>query len=296
MHVVIAGAGGFLGSALVDHLRTAGHQVTRLVRSGTPGSDASLWDPATGRIDRIVIDRADAVVNLSGASIARWPRTKRYKPELVSSRIDSTSTLVRAIVASETPTALISSSAMGIYGTDRGDEVLTESSPQGPGFLADLCRDWEAAAAPAAEAGQRVCLLRTGLPLHREGGMLGPLLPLFKTGGGARLGDGTQYMSLMSRHDWCRAVTFLLEHESASGPFNLSMPAAVTNAEFTDRLGEALSRPTFLVAPKPVLKVGLGALADDLLGSVRMAPEGLQAAGFGFEHTDLPEVLRSALA
>lgn len=295
MHVVVGGASGFLGTALVAHLRDEGHQVTRLVRSGTPGPDASVWDPAAGRIDQVLIDRADAVVNLSGATIARWPRTESYRKTLWSSRVDSTTTITKAVAASSTPTVLLSGSAMGIYGADRGDERLTESASRGDGFLADLCVAWEGATAPAEQAGQRVVHLRTGLPLDDEGGLLGPMLLPFKLGLGPRLGKGRQRMSVMSRRDWVRAVAFLLERDDVRGPVNLSLPEAPTNAEFTRALGQALGRPTVLVAPAPILRTALGALSDDLLGSLRMVPQVLLDAGFVFEDPDLPTALRSAL-
>ncbi len=296
MHVVVGGASGFLGSALVSHLRDQGHQVTRLVRSGTPGPDASLWDPAAGRIDQVLIDRADAVVNLSGATIARWPRTKSYKKQLWSSRVDSTTTIARAVAGSSAPTGRRSGSAMGIYGADRGQDRLTESAGRGDGFLADLCVAWEGATVEAEQAGQRVVHLRTGLPLDDEGGLLGPMLLPFKLGLGPRLGNGRQRMSVMSRRDWVRAVAFLLERESISGPVNLSLPEAPTNAEFTNTLGDVLGRPTVLVAPAPVLRVALGALSDDLLGSLRRVPRVLLDNGFVFEDADLASALRSALA
>jgi uncharacterized protein len=297
MHVVVGGASGFLGSALVTHLRAQGHQVTRLVRGDAhPADDASLWDPRSGRIDRIVIDRADAVVNLSGASIGRWPRTARYRKELMASRVDATTTLARAIAASDSKPALLSGSAMGWYGADRGDEVLTEQSEPGPGFPAEVAQRWEEAVAPAREAGSRVVLLRTALVLGQGGGLLGPLLPVFKLGGGARLGSGHQHMSLVSMTDWLRAVTFLLEQPQLSGPFNIVMPEPVTNAQFTDALGDALGRPTFLVAPSFALKAALGSVADDLLGSIRLEPVALRDAGFTFEHPDLESALEAALA
>ena len=295
MHVVVGGASGFLGSALVSHLRAEGHQVTRLIRSGHPGSDSSVWDPSAGRIDQVLIDRADAVVNLSGATIARWPRTRSYKKELWSSRVDATTTLARAVAQSDSPTVLLSGSAMGIYGTDRGDTPLTEGATPGDGFLADLCLAWEGATAPASEAGQRVVHLRTGLPLDDDGGLLGPMLLPFTAGLGPRLGNGRQYMSVMSRRDWVRAVTFLLGRDDLTGPVNLSMPEPPTNAEFTDALGEALGRPTFLVAPAPVLRVALGALSDDLLGSLRLVPDVLESAGFVFQDPDLRAALATAL-
>jgi uncharacterized protein (TIGR01777 family) len=295
MHVVVGGASGFLGTALVAHLREQGHQVTRLVRSDDTSSDASQWDPRTGRLDQIVIDRADAVVNLSGSSVGRWPRTGRVRRELLASRIDATTTLARAVAASDNKPALLSGSAMGIYGPDRGDEILTETSEPGTGFLSELVQRWEQAAQPAVEAGARVCWLRTTLALERGGGLLGPLLPMFKLGAGARLGNGRQYMAMVSLHDWLRAVTFLIEHPTASGPFNIGMPDPPTNAEFTDALGDALSRPTLLVAPTIVLRTVLGSVADDLLGSLRLDSLALREAGFTFDHEDIGEAFEAAL-
>lgn len=295
MHVVVGGASGFLGSALVAHLRAEGHQVTRLVRSGDPGADGSLWDPAAGRVDQILIDRADAVVNLSGATIARWPRTRSYRRTLWDSRIDSTTTLTKAIAASSTPTVLLSGSAMGWYGSDRGQTHLDEGATAGDGFLAELCLAWEAATAPASEAGHRVAHLRTGLPLAASGGLMGPLMLPFRMGLGARLGTGRQLMSVLSRTDWVRAVAFLLEHDVA-GPVNLSLPEPVTNAAFTDAFGDALGRPTVLVAPSPALKLALGALSDDLLGSLGMVPARLLESGFTFRHPDLGSAMADAVA
>jgi uncharacterized protein (TIGR01777 family) len=296
MHVVIGGASGFLGTTLTAHLREEGHQVTRLVRTDDPRSDASLWDPRTGRLDQIVIDRADAVVNLSGSSVGRFPRTGRVRRELLASRIDATTTLARAVAASESKPALLSQSAMGLYGPDRGDEILTERSEPGTGFLSEVVRRWELSAQQAAEAGARVCWLRTTLPLDRRGGLLGPLVPMFKLGAGARLGSGRQYMSMVALHDWLRAVTFLLEHPTASGPFNIGMPRPPTNAEFTDALGQALNRPTVLVAPTVVLKTVLGSVADDLLGSLRIESAALRDAGFSFDYADVESALKPALA
>ena len=296
MHVVIGGASGFLGTALTAHLRQHGHQVTRLVRKDDPSADASRWDPRTGRIDQVVIDRADAIVNLNGSSVGRFPRTRRVRRDLLSSRIDATTTLARAVAASESKPALLSGSAMGIYGPDRGDEILTESSLLGKGFLSELVQRWELAAEPAADAGARVCWLRTTLPLDRHGGLLGPLVPVFKLGLGARLGSGRQYMAMVALGDWLRAVTFLAEHPSASGPFNIGMPQPPTNAEFTEALGEALNRPTVLVAPAVVLKTALGSVADDLLGSLRVDSAALRDAGFTFEHADVRSALQPALA
>ncbi len=294
MQVVVGGASGFLGSALTDHLRARGHTVTQLVRSGS-GEGTSPWDPARGVIDQDLIDAADAVINLSGASISRWPRTRAYRQELLDSRTSPTSTIAQAIAQSPTPPALLSASAMGYYGSDRGDEVLTESSSSGGGFLADLVRAWEAAAEPAVET-SRVVFLRTSLVLDRRGGLLKLMLVPFKLGGGAKLGSGSQYMSVISLSDWLGAVEFLLESPTASGPFNLAMPGAPTNAEFTDALGRAIHRPTFLAAPSFVLKAALGrGISGDLLGSLRLVPQALTDAGFTFKHTDLRTALEAAL-
>lgn len=294
MQVVIGGASGFLGTALTDHLRSSGHTVTRLVRSGG-GPDGSLWDPAAGVIDQAVIDAADAVINLSGASISRWPRTRAYRQELLDSRTSPTSTIAQAIAQSSTPPVLLSGSAMGYYGSDRGDEVLTESSAAGEGFLADVVRAWEAAAAPAVEA-TRVVFLRTSLVLDKRGGLLKLMQIPFKLGGGAKLGSGSQFMSVISLSDWLRSVEFLMESSTARGPFNLSTPGSQTNADLTDELGKALHRPTFLKAPSIALKAALGtSIAADLLGSLRLSPDALTAAGFEFEHPDLRSTLRAAL-
>jgi uncharacterized protein len=296
MHVVIGGASGFLGTALTAHLREHGHQVTRLVRKDDPSADASRWDPRTGRIDQVVVDRADAIVNLSGSQIIHWPPTRRYRRELLASRIDTTTTLARAVAAAPSPPALISGSGMSYYGSDRGDEVLTESSEAGSGgFLSEVVHRWENATAPAAEAGARVCRIRTTAAMHRSGSLLGFALPVFRLGLGARIGSGRQYMSMLSRTDWVRAATFLIEHDDLSGPFNFGMPNPVTNAEFTDALGKALHRPTRLVAPTPVLRVAAGSLGEDLLGSLRVEPAALLEAGFTFEHPDIDAVLEDAL-
>lgn len=294
MHVVIGGASGFLGAPLVAHLREQGHQVTRLVRSGPPSEDASLWDPKDGQIDQVLIDRADAVINLSGSPISQWPRTSKRKQEILDSRITATSTLATAIAQSTTPAVLLSGSGMSWYGVDRSDEVLTETSSPGEGFLAEVSQQWEDAAAPAVEAGARTCFLRTSLVLDSAGGVLALMLPAWKLGGGATLGSGRQYMSLITRTDWIRAVTHLVDSD-VSGPVNLAMPDAVINAEFTDALGHAVHRPTFLKAPAFAVRAALGGLADDLLGSLRLTPQVLTDTGFSFESPDLPSALAAAI-
>ncbi|VXC04015.1 TIGR01777 family oxidoreductase [Aeromicrobium sp. 9AM] len=296
MQVVIGGASGFLGTALTQHLRQRGHQVTRLVRSADPADDASLWDPYTGRIDQIVIDRADAVVNLSGASVAHWPRTEKRRRMILESRTAATGTLAKAVAASADPPALISSSGMSYYGVDCGDEVLTERTDAADsGFLPGVVQAWEGAASPAVEAGARVCFIRTTLVLKDDEGLLRFMLPAWKLGLGARLGPGRHYMSFISLNDWVRAATLLIESSDLSGPFNFGAPVPVTNAEFTDTLGEVVHRPTFLVAPRFALKAALGSMAGDLLGSMRVSPSALVDAGFTFEQPDLRSALEAAL-
>ena len=294
MQVVIGGASGFLGTALAEHLRRDGHDVVRLVRHDDVATDASRWDPAAGVIDQSVIDSADAVVNLSGSPIAHWPPTEAWKRELVASRMTATTTLAQAIAAAPSPPVFLSGSASGYYGPDRGAEELTEGSTPGAGLLADLVVDWEKATAPAAEAGSRVVLLRTGLPLHRSGGALQPMLPAFRFGLGAKLGKGDQYFPVMSLSDWTRAVAHAMANDIA-GPINLVMPEVPTNAEFTDALGRALRRPTVLRIPSTAIKVGLGSLAPSLLGSLRMQPRRLLDDGFAFEHTSIADVVTAAL-
>ncbi len=296
MHVVVGGASGFLGTALTTHLRARGHEVTRLVRSGDASADASRWDPHAGSVDQRLIDRADAVVNLTGASISKWPRTAKTKDEIRSSRLSATSTLAKAVAASSTPTVFISGSGMSWYGNDRGAEELTETSSPGTGFLAEVSQAWEAAAQPAIDAGARTCFVRTSLVLSKDGGVLKLMLPAWKLGGGAKLASGRQYMSLISRHDWVRGVEFLLENDQASGPFNFASPDAATNAEYTDALGDAVRRPTFLAVPRFAIKAALGGIADDLIGSLRVSPEALTDAGFTFADPDLRAVLESALS
>lgn len=295
MKVVVGGASGFLGAALVQHLRQEGHDVTRLVRRPEASPDAFPWNPSEGAVDQAVIDAADVVVNLSGEPISHWPPTKRWQEEVLSSRLAATTTLAAAIARAPRPPALLSSSGMSAYGADRGDEVLTESSSPGDGFLAEVVHAWESATRTATDAGARVCLLRTTLAVHRSGGLLKPQLPAFRVGLGARLGSGQQHMSLISRTDWVRAVGFLAARDDLSGPFNLGIPGDATNAEFTDTVAAAFGRRARLAAPASVVKLGAGPVADDLLGSLRVKPRALLDAGFAFDHPDLASVVDSAL-
>jgi uncharacterized protein len=215
---------------------------------------------------------------------------------LRASRIQSTTALVAAMAeATRPPSVLLSGSAVGWYG-DTGNREVDEAAPAGTGFLADLVRDWEAAAQPARQAGTRVATLRSGIVLSRRGGMLGPLRPAFRLGLGARIGDGTQYISWISVTDHVAAVRYLLDHAEIDGPVNLTAPAPVTNAEFTAGLARALRRPALLRVPAPLVRAGLGELSGELLGSQRVLPRRLLAAGFAFRHPDLASALTAELA
>jgi len=298
MRVAITGASGLLGGALAAALERDGQPVVRLVRRVPERPGEIRWDPqaADGGLDPAAFDGADAVVNLAGAPIAGGWWTQPRKQVLRASRIQTTRALVAALArASRPPSVLLSGSAIGWYG-DTGSREVDESAPAGAGFLADLVRDWEDAAQPARQAGLRVATLRSGVVLSGRGGMLGPLVPLFRFGLGARLGPGTQYLSWISLTDHVAAVRYLLDHADIDGPVNLTAPAPVTNAEFTARLARALRRPALLRVPAPVLRTSLGELSGELLGSQRVRPARLLAAGFAFRYGDLAGALAAELA
>jgi uncharacterized protein len=298
MRVAITGSSGLIGSALTAALTADGRQVTRLVRRAPRGPDEVRWDPRTagGGIAPGAFDGVDAVVNLSGAPVAGGRWTPARKQVLRASRIQTTTALVSALARAERPpSVLLSGSAIGWYG-DTGDREVDESAPAGTGFLADLVRDWEAAAQPARQAGLRVATLRSGIVLSRRGGMLGPLLPLFRLGLGARIGDGSQYISWISLTDHVAAVRYLLDHAEIDGPVNLTAPAPVTNAAFTAGLARAVRRPALLRVPGPVIRAALGELSGELLGSQRVLPGRLEAAAFAFRNPDLGSALTAELA
>lgn len=285
MQVAITGSSGLIGTALSAALRDAGHRVTPIVRR-SPARPDELG------LDALDLTGVDAVVNLAGAGIGdkRWDEER--KRLLVSSRVETTRKVAAAVAAAGVP-VLLSGSAIGFYG-NRGDEALTEASPAGDGFLADLCVQWEAAAAEAA--GARVALLRTGITLSPKGGALKKLLPLFKLGVGGRMGSGNQWVSWIALDDHVRATVHLLRSDVA-GPVNLTAPNPVTNAEQAKTLGRVLKRPTVLPTPSFGPKLLLGReLADALLhDSQRVLPAVLQSCGFSFSHPDLEGALRSLL-
>lgn len=290
MRVVIAGSSGLIGTSLVASLRQGEHEVRRLVRRRPEAPDEHGWNPAEDLLDEEALAGADAVVNLCGAGLAdrRWS-TER-KELLVSSRVRPTALLAEAVAAHGVP-ALINGSAVGYYG-DTGELPVTESTPPGSGFLADLCRQWEAATSPARGAGARVVQSRTGLVISPSGGLVGRLKPLFSLLLGAKLGDGSQYMPWISLDDAVGALRFLVEREDVAGPVNLTGPAPVTNAEFTRELGAALGRPAPWAVPEFVLRTALGQVADEaLLAGQRAIPEQLDKHGYPFVHPTLDAAL-----
>ncbi len=297
MKVAITGSSGLIGTALGRQLEARGHQVLGVVRRAVaPDEPAITWDPAAGTIDRSGLAGVDAVVHLAGAGIgdARW--TDERKRLLVESRTRSTELLATTLAGlDDRPGVLVSGSAVGYYG-DRADEVLTEASAPGDDFLARLCVDWEAAAAPAAEAGIRLATIRTGIVLTTTGGALPKLLTLFKLGLGGRFGSGRQWWSWITLQDQVDAIAWLLTNP-VSGPVNLTAPQPVTNRQFTRDLGHALGRPAVLPVPSfgPGLVVGRELAKALLFTSARVRPGALEAGGYPFRHPALPEALSSVL-
>jgi uncharacterized protein (TIGR01777 family) len=292
--VMIAGASGFLGQVLRQHLIRNGHIVHVLVRRPAAAPTETEWQPAQHSLAANALVGLDAVVCLSGAGIGdkRW--TPEYKGVLRASRVDSTSTIAQALTAlsaAERPRVFLSGSAMGVYG-DRRDVPLPETAAAGTGFLSDLARDWEAATAPAAQVGVRVVLLRTSHVLAASGGLLKRMVPVYRLGVGGRLGSGEQYMSWITLADWASAVLRLLEHEDVRGPVNVSSPEPVRNSEFSKALGSALHRPSLLAVPKVAMRVIAGELANQgALASQRLVPLVLQEIGFEYRHPTLATAL-----
>ncbi len=293
MNVLISGATGFLGGTLIPELEAGGHRVTRLTRSPKSADDLG-WDPEAGTIDDL--EGTDAVVHLAGESIAEGRWTPEKKRRILESRRKGTRLLSEAIAAlSAPPSVMVSASAVGYYG-DRGNELLTEESDPGSGFLAEVCRDWEAAAEPAREAGIRVVHPRVGIVLSTKGGALGATLPIFKLGLGGKVGSGRQYWSWVTLDDVVGAFVHALTNESVSGPVNVGSPNPLTNAEYTKVLGRVLNRPTIFPVPAPAARIVLGEVADELLlASQRMQPARLQETGYAFRHPDLEDALRHVL-
>ena len=291
MRIVVTGSSGMIGSALVPALRANGHDVVRLVRRPPGAPDEVRWDPQAGSLDPVALGKVDAAVNLAGAGVGdkRW--TDEYKKVILDSRVGSTRTLVTALTAMDPlPAVLVSASAQGFYG-DRGDEVLGEDAAPGEGFLADVVRQWEAAAVPASDAGIRVVHPRTSLVMNADDGAFQPLLRLIRLGGGGPIGGGRQWWSWITLPDVLSALQFMLE-SSLSGPVNLASPEPARNRDLMAAIASALHRPSLLPAPSFALRAVLGEFASETLASTRLVPNQLRAAGFGYAHPSVDAAVR----
>jgi uncharacterized protein (TIGR01777 family) len=296
MNILVTGASGLIGSALLPSLANAGHAITRMTRSEPrAGERAVRWDPMGAPLDASALNGVEAVVHLAGETIAqRW--TSEVKARIRESRVKGTQVLCESLARMPTPPkVLVSASAVGYYG-NRGGEVLTEESGAGQGFLAEICRAWEAATKPATRRGVRVVPLRFGVVLSTAGGALAKMLPPFRLGIGGMLGGGQQYMSWVALDDAVGVIQYALVTESLRGPTNAVSPNAVTNQEFTKTLGKVLGRPTVVPMPAFAARLMFGEMADELLlASARVQPTKLQASGYAFRYPDLTAALRYLL-
>jgi uncharacterized protein (TIGR01777 family) len=295
LKVAIAGASGLIGSHLTDYLTTAGHRVVRLVRNKEAGPGEIPWDPAAGALDHGALEGVDAIVNVAAVTLfGIW--TPGRKKAILSSRVQTTRTLAEAIARMESPPSVfINASAVGAYGS-RGGETITEQTPRGEGFLADVCRAWEEAASPAREAGVRVVTPRQGIVISAAGGALATMSLPFRAGLGGRLGDGGQYWSWIAFDDLLAAFEWTLHDEELEGVVNFTAPEPLTNRQVTQTLGRVLRRPAALTAPAFVLRHGLGGLGDQmLLASQRAMPARLNERGFRFAFPALEGALRYEL-
>ena len=284
--IAISGASGLIGTALVGHLRSEGHTVQRLVRRKAQAPDEIQWDPASNSVDIDALTGVDAIIHLAGANVGDHRWTKKYRAEILNSRLLGTTAIAHA-VTTVAPKVFISASAIGYYG-ETGNRAVTEGDRGGDDFLAAVCREWEAAADLASNI--RVVKIRTGLVLEPTGGALGRMLPLFRFGIGGKLGSGKQWWSWITLHDQIRAICHLLESE-ISGPVNLTSPNPVTNQEFTAALARALHRPALLPVPGFALKIALGGFSTEILGSKKVLPQALLDSGFTFDYPHITSAL-----
>ena len=284
--IAVTGASGLIGSALVGYLKSQGHTVQRLVRRAAVSSEEITWDPIAGTVDMDALAGVDAVIHLAGAGVSdkRW--TKKYKSEILNSRLLGTTTIAKA-VAIVKPQVFISASAIGWYG-ESGNRAVIESDRVGDDFLAAVCHEWESAADLAGDV--RTVKLRTGLVLDPTGGALGKMLPIFRFGLGGKLSNGKQWWSWITLHDQIRAIAFLLENK-VSGPVNLTSPNPVTNTEFTAGLARAMHRPALFPVPAFALKIVLGGFSAEVLGSKKVMPQVLTEAGFTFDYPHISSAL-----
>lgn len=301
MRFLLAGASGFLGSALRVRLAEEGHEVVRLVRREPATATEVRWRPERHQVDPAAFDGVDVVVNLAGAGVADRLWTEPRRELILASRVQTTSTLATALAqlahrGEDIPTpALIQASGIGRYGTTWREDPADEGSAAGSDFLSQVVVAWEGAAQPAVDAGVRVVYLRTSPVMDASGGPLQLMKLPWSLGAGARLGNGRQRMPMISLHDWLRAVLWTAANTSTTGPYNLTIPEPATNAEFTAALAEVLRRPTVLRAPALVIRTALGELAEQLLGDMYVLPRRLVAEGFLFDGTDVTSTLRLAL-
>ena len=289
--IAITGASGLIGSALVGFLKSEGHTVQRLVRRAPVSPEEIQWDPQAGTVDIEALRGVDAVIHLAGAGVGdkRW--TRKYKSEILNSRLMGTATIAKA-VAEVKPQVFISASAIGWYG-ESGNRGVIETDSAGDDFLAAVCREWEAAADLATDV--RTVKIRTGLVLDPTGGALGKMLPLFRFGLGGKLGSGKQWWSWITLHDVVRAINFLLLN-NISGPVNLTSPNQVTNQEFTAALARAMHRPALFPAPAIALKIALGGFSTEILGSKKVVPHVLTEAGFEWDYPHVSTALAALVS
>jgi hypothetical protein len=295
MRIAVAGSSGLVGGHLVASLQSAEHDVVRLVRRA-PSENEIEWQPADGQLDAAQLDGIDAIVNLSGENIAQGRWTAAKKQRIRDSRIQTTELLAKTLASMpQPPSVFVNASAIGFYG-DRGDEELTETSAAADDFLADTCQQWEAATAPAEQAGVRVVKLRIGVVLSPEGGALKKMLLPFKLCAGGRVGSGKQFWSWISIVDLIGVIQHVLAADELAGPVNAVSPQPATNLEFTKALGRVLRRPTIFPMPAFVAKMLLGEMAEALLlASTRVLPARLQESNFEYQHTNLESALRHLL-
>lgn len=288
--IAVTGASGLIGGALVGYLKSQGHTVQRLVRRAAVSSDEITWDPMAGTVDMAALAGVDAVIHLAGVGVSdkRW--TKKYKSEILNSRLLGTTTIAKAVAVVK-PQVFISASAVGWYG-ESGNRAVIESDRVGDDFLAAVCHEWEAAADLAGDV--RTVKLRTGLVLDPTGGALGKMLPLFRFGLGGKLSNGRQWWSWITLHDQIRAIAFLLENK-LSGPVNLTSPNPVTNSEFTAGLARAMHRPALFPVPAFALKIVLGGFSSEVLGSKKVMPQALTEAGFTFDYPHISSALEKLI-
>jgi uncharacterized protein (TIGR01777 family) len=296
MKVAVTGSHGLIARHLIPALAERGHDVVRVVRGEAAGPDIS-WDPTAGRLDPADLAGVDAVVHLAGAGIGdhRWNADRKHT--ILASRVQGTALMARTIAALDpAPRVFVSGSAIGYYG-NRDDELLSEASASGSGFLADVCRRWEAATTPALEAGIRTVLVRSGVVQAADGGALKAQVPLFKLALGARFGRGRQWISWIAIDDEVGGIVHAIEHDALRGPLNLVAPAPVTNAEYTTTLGRVLGRPALLVVPPLAIKLALGRemATEMLIASQRVQPSVLETTGYSWTHRSLEPALRAAL-